>query len=147
MTMPSRESRPAAGTPRPPHGHSFAAGPPPGPPARVNKKSPVRRVVIGLVVVAVIAVLAFIGRLVTDNPDVAGTGDCLSGGSAAELKVVDCADAGAEYKVVGKVDGKSQADFRTGGASFCRPFQGATRAFWKGTVGGNGYILCLTPNN
>jgi hypothetical protein len=117
----------------------------PGAPAG-KKKSPVRRIVLIVVAVAVIGVLAFVGRMVTDDPDVAGVGDCLAGVSAEELKVVGCTETEARYKVAGKVDGKSQAEFRSSSSDICKPYRGAIRAFWKGTPGGNGYVLCLALN-
>jgi hypothetical protein len=134
MTTQPHQPQPAAQGP---------VGPPSGP---ARKKSPVRRIVLIVAAVAVIGVLALVGRLVTDDPDVAGAGDCLAGVSAEELKVVGCTEAAARYKIAGKVDGKSQAEFRSNSTEICKPYRGAIRAFWKGTPGGNGYVLCLALN-
>jgi hypothetical protein len=141
---------PAAG-PYPP-GPQYPPGPgqpaggypsyPPAPPA--PQKHTGRRVVAGLfllvlaVVIIVVAVKARQG-----NPDSAVVGDCIHHGSGDNVKVVDCNDASAAYKVVGKVENKTQPQFDLSSDTICKPFPGAESAFWKGKVGSTGYVLCL----
>lgn len=119
--------------------------PAPGQPVERKKRSWVR-IVVPIAVIAVIAIIGFVGKFLTGDPDTAKVGDCMSGSSAENLKVVKCTDAKAEFKVVGKVNDKSQSDFNTGSAEICKPFPAAESAFWKGESGGKGYVLCLGPN-
>jgi hypothetical protein len=111
-----------------------------------KKKSPIRRIVLSIIAVGVIAVIGLVARQVTGDPDTAAVGECMSGATADDLKVVGCTEAGATYKVVGKVEGKTQTEASVSGESICRPYQGAERIFWKGEQGGSGYVLCLAPN-
>ncbi|HEU5157250.1 MAG TPA: hypothetical protein VFU43_09645 [Streptosporangiaceae bacterium] len=120
--------------------------PPAEPPAPPKKKRTWLRIVLPIAVIAVIAVIGFVSKFVTGDPDTAKVGDCMSGTSAQNLKVVKCTEAGADYKVVGKVDGKSQTEFNVGSERICRPFAGTESAFWKGESGGKGYVLCLGSN-
>jgi hypothetical protein len=132
--MPPQQGYPGQGQMPP----QYPAEPP-------KKKSPVRRIVLSLVAVGVVAAIAFGARYVTGDPDTAAVGDCLSGSSANEMKVVDCTDAGAQFKVLGKVEDKSQTEASVGGERICQPYAGAERIFWKGEEGGKGYVLCLGP--
>jgi hypothetical protein len=79
----------------------------------------------------------------------ADVGDCLSGKSIdqssdrfqeADLEVVECSDADAKYKVVGKVEGKTQAQATD---AVCKPFTGAELIYWEGRAGEKGTVLCL----
>jgi hypothetical protein len=99
--------------------------------------------VILVVVVVVIGVLAWQSQ--RSSPDAAVVGDCVSHGSGDDIKVVACTDATAAFKVVGKVQNKTQTDFNLSSESICKPFPGVQSAFWKGKVGSTGYILCLAP--
>jgi hypothetical protein len=102
---------------------------------------------LGLVVaVVVFGLVGFVARFATGDPDIAKVGDCMSGTTAENLKVVKCTEAGAQYKIVGKIDDKSQSDFNSNSGSICKPFPSAESAFWKGESGGKGYVLCLSPN-
>jgi hypothetical protein len=125
---------------------SYPGGPGQPPVEPPKKKRSWLRIVIPLAVVAIIAVVGFVSKFVTGDPDTAKVGDCMSGTTADNLKVVKCTEAGAQYKVVGKVDDKSQSEFNTGSESICKPFSSAESAFWKGESGGKGYVLCLGPN-
>jgi hypothetical protein len=145
--------QPYPGPPTQPQGYPAGpgapgAGPQPGyPPAppQQKKKFPVR-IVVGLVIAAVVIVGVFVGKQLTGDPDTAGVGDCMAGSSAENLKVVKCTDAKAQYKVVGKVENKSQTDFSINSAGICKAYPTAESAFWKGERGGKGYVLCLGPN-
>jgi hypothetical protein len=103
--------------------------------------------VLSIVGIGVVLLIGLVARQVTGDPDTAAVGECLSGATADDLKVVECADSTAEYKVVGKVDDKTQTEANLNGGQICRPFTGAERIFWKGEQGGSGYVLCLAPNN
>jgi hypothetical protein len=102
--------------------------------------------VLPIVVIAIVAVIGFASKFFTGDPDTAKAGDCMSGTSAQNLKVVKCTEAGAQYKVVGKVSDKSQSEFNSNSESICKPFPSAESAFWKGESGGKGYVLCLGQN-
>jgi hypothetical protein len=132
----------------------FGSGGPGGPgpqppqyPAQAPKrKSPVRRIVFSLIAVAVIAIIALVGRQITGDPSTAAVGECMSGTNADNLKVVGCTEAGAQYKVVGKVEGKTQSEANVNGGEICKPYPTAETIFWQGEQGGKGYVLCLAPN-
>jgi hypothetical protein len=132
------------GFPGQPQGYPGVPGQPPAPPAK--RRRPRTRLLISIGVVVVIVIIGIVGRILSNDPDKAAVGDCMSGTTAENLKVVKCTDANAQYKVVGKVNGKSQTEFNTNSREICGPFQGAESAFWKGERGGDGYILCLAPN-
>lgn len=105
-----------------------------------------RRIVGAVIAIAVIAGLGYAYDRFTGDPDVAGVGDCLVGAGADDLKVVECSDATAQHKVLGKVDGTSEASFNgSGGAQVCAPYAETESAFWKGEKSGKGYVLCLGP--
>jgi len=121
-------------------------GGPVQPPAQPKKRRLGLRIGLTLGVVVVVLIIGFVSKFLTGDPDTAKVGDCMSGSSAENLKVVKCADAKAEFKVVGKVDGKSQTDFNVSSTQICKPFPNAESAFWKGERGGKGYVLCLGSN-
>jgi hypothetical protein len=82
----------------------------------------------------------------------ADVGECLSGKSIdqsndkfqeADLEVVECSDADAKYKVVGKVEDKTQAQATD---EVCRPFNGAEFVYWEGRANEKGTVLCLQTN-
>jgi hypothetical protein len=86
------------------------------------------------------------------NPGNAEAGDCLSGKSIdersdrfqeADLEIVECTDADAKYKVVGRVDDKTQAEATD---EVCRPFPDAELIYWQGRSGEEGTVLCLKKN-
>jgi hypothetical protein len=130
----------------PPQQH---ATPPPayGPPAQPPKRGMARRRIIALVVLVV--VLGGIGiasySSSKSSPDAAKVGDCVSKTGDNSVKKVDCGDTSAAYKVVGKVEHKTQVDLSLNSATICKPFPTAQSAYWRGEVGKEGYILCLAP--
>jgi hypothetical protein len=91
-----------------------------------------------------------------DSTAEAQAGDCIGDleapaeGETVEAnsaRVVDCTSADAKYKVVGRVDNKTEAEFNaddTGELLICKNagFE-AEAEFWSGREGGSGYILCL----
>lgn len=123
--------------------------PPPayGPPVQPPKSNMGRRRIIALVVL--VLVLGGIGIAAysssKSSPDAAKVGDCVSKTGDNSVKKVGCGDSSATYKVVGKVDHKTQVDLSLNSASICKPFPTAQSAYWRGEVGKEGYILCLAP--
>ncbi|RAY12825.1 hypothetical protein DPM19_22665 [Actinomadura craniellae] len=118
---------------------------PPQQPARArggNRGTVVGLIVIG-VIVALIAVAGYFAR--QSDPDTATVGDCIARGTGDSVRVVECTSPDSAYKVVGKVEDKTQAEFSASSRSICRPFPGVETAFWKGETGGDGYVLCLAP--
>jgi hypothetical protein len=116
------------------------------PPPRPRRKIVWRIAGIAIVAVIVAAGITAAISFLSDDPEVAGVGDCLSRSGDRDVKIVRCTDAKAELKVVGKVDGKTRAEFGGQTATLCKPFPSARSAFWRGPRGGKGYVLCLAPN-
>lgn len=133
--------------PGPQYAPPVAPGAPAVPYAVPPQKNMRRRRVVALVVLVIvvggISLLAW--QAAKSSPDAAGVGDCVSKGSAEDIKVVNCTSASAAYKVLGKVEHKTQADFELSSKTICAPFAGAQNAFWKGEIGKPGYVLCLGP--
>ncbi len=140
-----------------PQGQFGAAPPPPPPPgyqpAPPKKRSKFRLIapLVALVVVAGVVIAAWLAS--RSSPANAKVGDCLKSGAitsttaqdAGDVKIVDCGSTDAKYKVVGKVDGKTQTDFTTDN-NICKPYidQGSTTALWGQASGSSkGFVLCL----
>lgn len=110
------------------------------------KKSNTGAIIFLVLVVLGFAVVGFLAwKQGHSDPDTAKAGDCVARSGADDVKVVKCTDAKAAYKVVGKVDGKTQVEASVSGASICKPFAGAKSVYWKGESGKQGYVLCLAP--
>ncbi|BCJ64411.1 LppU/SCO3897 family protein [Polymorphospora rubra] len=133
---------PPAGAPNP----SMTPPPPPAPPSRGKAfLGGIAKQVIGVVVVlVVIAVGGFIWNNLTGDPSTASVGDCLVGEDEDTLKVIDCGDATAQWKVVGKVEDKSESEFRAS-EGICAVHPTSEIAYWWGKPGGNGDVLCMEP--
>jgi hypothetical protein len=125
---------------------SYPGGPGQPPVEPPKKRRTWLRIVLPIAVIAIIAVIGFVSKFVTGDPDTAKVGDCMTGTTAQNLKVVKCTEPGVQYKVVGKVEDKSQSEFNISSAQICKPFPNAESAFWKGESGGKGYVLCLGAN-
>jgi len=93
---------------------------------------------------------------VETNPTTAQVGDCLGGNDiesegktgSLDVKKVDCADAEAKYKVVGRVPGKTAVQAQTDD-TICQPYvdEGAERSLWLSESGETtGTVFCLAPN-
>jgi hypothetical protein len=133
----------------------------PLPPPTPARRGPLRTI---LIVVGALLLLFCIGggfaiyKVVTSandtDPEAAKVGACLSGDSLASqapdqfkevnLNVVDCTDSKADYKVVGRVEKKTQAEANV--QSICNPFSTAEFVYWQGQPGKQGTVLCLGPN-
>jgi hypothetical protein len=130
-------------------GQSQQYGPPlPMPPAHRRRRSG-KKLALKLVLTGVSAIIAFlvVSALLTDDtaPKSAAPGDCVAREGTSSIKVVKCGSADSAYKVVGKVPGKTHAQFSVSSSRICSVFKGAKSAYWQGEVGGTGYILCLAP--
>jgi hypothetical protein len=115
--------------------------PPPAPPRRSRTGQTIVLVVLGLVL-AGLAVGGWMAR--KSSPDAAAVGDCVAR-DGESITVVGCTDPKSAYKVVGKVEDRTQVQFSISSKSICKPFPEAKSAFWKGEAGGKGYVPCLTP--
>jgi hypothetical protein len=146
-------------TEQPASPHSHQAGAPqargplhqPGPtgemgpaPKQPSKGRGVAKRIIGaLAVFAIIAVGGIVWRYLNGDPATANVGSCLIEAKAEDMKTVDCTDSKAAYKVVGKIEGKTEAEF-TASDNPCTAYATAESALW-GEEGSKGYILCLEP--
>lgn len=142
--QPGSPSQPyAAPQPYPGRPQQPVAAPPLPQQARPRrKKRSVGLIALAVIVLGLIAAGYFLQK---GSPDYAAVGDCVAGNSSEALRVVECTDPEVTYKVVGKVEDKSQFEFHTSSATICKPFPEARSAFWKGERGGSGYVLCLAP--
>ena len=128
----------------PPQGGGFQPGPPPQPVRQGGGwKKRVASIAVGLVVLAGIAGVSW--YMNRDAANKAKVGDCVSQEGTNDLKVVECTSAEADFKVVGRVEDKTQSE---AGDTVCGPFvdQGAEQAYWEGEAGKKGLVLCLAPN-
>jgi hypothetical protein len=124
----------------PPQGGGFA---PPGP-----APQPARRGGAGRLIVILVVVVVVIGGLITlgvflnrDAASNAKVGDCVQQ-SGDDVSVVKCDDTNADFKVVGRVEDKTQVE---ASLSACDPFPDAESLYWEGKPGEKGLVLCLAP--
>ena len=140
---------PGQGYPPPPPGQGFGAAPPPQPapqeePAPKKKGGGLVRLGISLLVLAIIGVAGW--WFSRDNAPKAEVGNCLAGTTPEELnadklKIVDCTSSEANFKVVQKGEGKTQANAE----SACTT-DDYKWVFWSGKEGQTGTVLCLAEN-
>jgi hypothetical protein len=117
----------------------------PAPQQPSKAKGIVKRIVGAVVAVAVLAVGGWIFRNLTGDPSTADVGDCMEAGSSAEdISTVKCDDPKAKYKVAGRIEGKTEAEFNAS-ENPCTAYPTAESAFWSGKRNRSGYILCLEP--
>ncbi|WP_285660562.1 LppU/SCO3897 family protein [Actinorhabdospora filicis] len=110
------------------------------------------RIVIGVVVIGVLALGGWIVKNLTGDPDTAKTGDCVTNAARAEdMKIVECTDAEAAYKVIERVDNpadKGTSDDTAQAACEASADKGATDMLWQEDKSGNiDYVLCLGPTS
>ncbi|GAB3139553.1 hypothetical protein GCM10027290_08930 [Micromonospora sonneratiae] len=133
---------PQPGAPVPPGAPVEGMGPAPKAPSVAG--GIVKRIIGAVIVAVVIGVGGLAWKYFTGAPETASVGDCLAGGSAEEMKTVKCDDATAEYKIVGKVENKTESEFRQS-EDICSAFPTTESGYWEGKKGGTGYVLCLEP--
>jgi hypothetical protein len=121
-----------------------AGGMGPAPKAPSKAGGVAKRIVMYVVVAAVVGLGGLAWKYFSGDPAVAKVGDCLIEAAADDMKTVDCTDAKAAHKVVGKVDGKTEAEFKASDNP-CTAYPTAENALWGGKEGSKGYILCLEP--
>ena len=99
-------------------------------------------IVLSVFLVLCAGFFAFAWIATRHNAGYANVGDCMAQTGPNSLKIVKCDDASAAYKVVGRVDGKTQVD---ASMDACDAYtrQGAQTVYWQGTSGGKGLVLCL----
>jgi hypothetical protein len=123
----------------PPQGGGF---PPPGPAQPARRGGAGRLIVILVVALVVIGGLIALGVVLNrDAASNAKVGDCVQQ-SGDDIKVVKCDDTNAAYKVVGRVEDKTQVEARL---SACDSFPDAESSYWEGKPGEKGLVLCLAP--
>jgi hypothetical protein len=143
MTEPAQPGYPSAQ--QPPTPAPFPPQPAPGQPVVPGKvRNPQRRQrIVGIVtVVVILAILGGVLWATRHNASTAKVGDCMKQTGANSLEVVKCDDAKASFKVVGKVEDKTQSEAQF---SACDPFeaQKPESVFWQGRAGEKGFVLCL----
>jgi hypothetical protein len=131
--------------PTPPPPPPFQPQPAPGQPVAPGKvANPQRRQrVVALIALAVVLVLlGGVFWATRHNASTAKVGDCMKQTGTDSLEVVKCDDPKAVFKVVGKVEDKTQVQAQF---SACDPFeaQKPESVYWQGKQGGTGYVLCL----
>jgi hypothetical protein len=135
----------------PPAGEAFGAAPAP-----VKKKGGVVKIVGIVVAVLIVICLAGVGYLVKDalfgdKTKSAQAGDCIGNVPAVtagqdkqadNAVVVACTDVSAKYKVLGRVEGKTEAEATD--ESVCAAYPETDSWFRAIASGGKGYVLCLS---
>ncbi|MFF2073210.1 hypothetical protein ACFVXG_00460 [Kitasatospora sp. NPDC058162] len=108
--------------------------------------SMLKRVVVTLIALGLLAGGTFLWKHMTGAASTAAPGDCVqqTGGTkegTQDFKVVDCTDSKASYRVLGKLDHRTEP---SDASTSCDPWPATTAAFWEQTTRtGDGYILCL----
>ncbi|MFB9908065.1 LppU/SCO3897 family protein [Allokutzneria oryzae] len=105
------------------------------------KRSPVRLIVS--IVVPLVAVGAGV-YFYLNSAGNAKIGDCLADGADANspMRKVDCG-AQADYRVVGRVEGKTRDEANE--SKLCQSFPATEVVYWEGGSGSTGNVLCLEP--
>jgi len=137
-----------AAVPPPTAGEAFGVAPAPE-----KKKSNVLKIIGSIVVVLVVLCLAggfFAYRSLTSDPTKdAKAGDCIdkpvasSSGDSVSAKIVACTSTDAAYKVVGRVNDKTEAESGND-SNVCAAFPEVETWYVAIPKGGKGYVLCLT---
>jgi hypothetical protein len=112
-------------------------------PRNPKKRQKIVLAVFLLLVVVFFAVVYFATR---HNADTAKVGDCVKQNGENSVTVVKCDDPSAAFRVVGRLQGKTQDEATT---TACKPFEGAgaEQAYWQGVEGQTGLVLCLAPTS
>ena len=112
--------------------------------APTPQRGKARQRIVLVVFLALCAVLAgalwFATRSAATNAKV---GDCMHQTGANEVKIVKCDDANADFKVLGRVEGKEQIESTISVTSVCDQWKETTSTYWEGEQGKKGTVLCL----
>jgi len=113
----------------------------PKPKAKGSRRQAVVTLAVLVVLVAVVALVSAYFR--KTEAVSAKVGDCIQQTDTNSIKIVDCADANATLKVVGRVENKTriEADINA-----CDAFADADSVYWEGKDGEPGLVLCLAKN-
>lgn len=109
-----------------------------------------RRPVVGLVIFLVVAaglVTLFVLGATRDKgakPTDAKAGDCVHQVGLTSVETVSCDAADADFKVVGRVEGKYQAEAQISLNTGCEQWPETTTTYWQGKQGQRGAVLCLS---
>jgi hypothetical protein len=133
--QPQEQPPPQWPAPQPPP-PSAAQVEPPMP--RGNKRRQRITLTVFLVLVAGIFVAIYFGT--RHNPEQAAVGDCVRPDGENSVKIVDCSDPQAQYKVVGRVEDKTEIEANI---NACDAYADTTAVYWSGESGGTGFVLCL----
>ncbi len=114
----------------------------PVPPVKAANPKRRQRIVSLVTIVVILVILGGVLWATRHNASSAKVGDCMKQTGTDSLEVVKCDDPKAVYKVVGKVDDKTQIEAQF---SACDPFkaQNPESVYWEGESGKTGYVLCL----
>ncbi|TMM33732.1 MAG: hypothetical protein E6F99_23165 [Actinobacteria bacterium] len=104
-----------------------------------------QRIVLVVFLVLVLGFFGFVWFATRHSASYAKVGDCVTQTGANSVKIVKCDDPSATFKVVGRVDDKTEVD---ASIDACDSYasQGAVSVYWQGTSGGKGMVLCLAKN-
>jgi hypothetical protein len=135
------EPAPASeGAPQPysPAGQPFGGAGAPQPASKLKK-------IAGVAVPVAVAAVVGASWLGIGGPGEPEMGDCVQTQGDSEFEVVDCADAEAQYKVVGvEKDTYTEAEFDADD-TLCSGFATTEVVLWSGDIGAEGTVLCAEP--
>ncbi|GAA5128178.1 LppU/SCO3897 family protein [Haloechinothrix salitolerans] len=127
---------------------------PPGPPARTTSTTKTLLIMVGAVLgIAALGLAALIIYTRFFTLTGAEVGDCLTGdiNKPYSIEVADCGAPDATYRVVGRVEDKTMAEFESkAGKKACAPFKDAEFVYFEGygdDATASGAILCLSEAN
>jgi hypothetical protein len=96
------------------------------------------RVVLFAIAILAIPFAVYFGL---DEPNQAAVGNCMAGQSASDRRIVECGDSSAEWKVLGRLEGKTEADHND---EACSAYPETAASFYQdGRRFSKGFILCL----
>jgi len=124
------------------------SGPPPAPTTTTTEEKPKKKrstgtlVAIGIVLVLILGVGGYLFIQYRNSPMRADVGDCLSGTEdptqADDIKLVDCTDASAAFKVTRKVEDQP----KDANSNACEGIE-HDDVYWSSRNGTTGTVLCL----
>jgi hypothetical protein len=152
--QPGSEPAPQFGPPDAPYADPIAPAAP-----KKGKTGKIIGIVVGVLVLLLILCgvgAFFLFKNATSPLAEAKVNQCFAGDdiqanpSNPKLKIVECGDGSARYKIVGKIADKTQAEASAANSSeLCQPYvdQGVDTSFWqeKSVGAGKGPLFCLAP--